>query len=818
MIRSALGSMRLAITSLGVLLIGNCSTHHVSQSAQPKCCSVSVNYERALELLDNNLRPLVYNEDIVPNWMGDGETFWIALEGRDGRTFKRVVSRTGKQSDLFDHEEIAFALNDLSGAEVQPSALPLESLQYDETNQSIFARFAEQDVFCSLVSYECEFVEGAATLNDAYITSDDGKHSVFARDYNLWLKDERTGVERALTRNGEASFAYGKYPDTSLMAIPMRSENRPRRPFASFWSPNGSVFISPRFDERAVEEYAFVETVREDGSLRPKVHNLRIPLIGDPETAGPETHIFDIRSGKSFVYLPEDGFRIEPGALIGWNETGDVAYMLAIKTGLTAVRLLEFSVDGHRTIYEESRKDGYVRLAPSIYNRPGVRVLKGGEEILWYSERSGWGHLYRINVRTGQVINALTSGDWTVFDIIRVDEASETVYFTAGGREARRDPYYRHLYSVGFDGDGLTLYTPEDGDHDINGDPSFYFQTVTGARAAPERISPNGKYMVASHSTATQPPITLLRNLSNNEVIAQIATADVKELEAIDYRPPERFEALSADGETRIFGAIHYPIDFDEGKKYPIVNALYAGPQVVSAGIKYMDAFRGYGNGHRTALASLGFIVVTIDGRGTPYRSLEFQNFSRGTGHGDVTLADHKSAIEQLAEKRTYMDLSRIGITGHSWGGYHATRGVLLHNEFYDAAVASAGIQAYEYMYPGTDPFTGVSDFGGGRMIRRTSKEVPENLVRMGNGRLADQLEGKLLLAYGELDENVPPSQTIKLIKSLIKADKTFDLIFLPNTDHYFSNDQYFLKRKFEYLVENVLKAEPNVRDRDRAN
>jgi len=326
----------------------------------------------------------------------------------------------------------------------------------------------------------------------------------------------------------------------------------------------------------------------------------------------------------------------------------------------------------------------------------------------------------------------------------------------------------------------------------------------------PSRIAPNGKYVVHEYSTLQSPPVSVLRSTDDGRVITEIQKADISGLQAVGFRSPERISAIASDGKTPIWGAMYFPPNFDPSKRYPVINALYAGPQVTVAPVAYSQAFGALGQFNRTALASLGFIVVTVDGRGTPYRSLEFQKVSRGTGHGTETLKDHRAALEQLAAARPYMDLGRVGVWGHSWGGYHAARAILQHNDFYDAAVASAGLHGYQWSYPGFESSIGRPDYGDGSSIRPDPGAIPKNFVGIDNTHLAGQLkQGHLLIAYGDLDENVQPSQAVQLIDALIKANRNFDVLYLPNRTHYYVPEPYFQRRLWDYMVEHVMGAEP---------
>jgi dipeptidyl-peptidase-4 len=819
------GRLRV-LAGLATLLVAACAAPELqpgrtAEAPQPGGPTIA-DYQRAFGLDDTKLRTLPRNAATVPNWLDGGEAFWFAHETESGFEYFRVDSASGKREPLFDHAALRAAVNatlaasaesaeapgnSKSGPNSAPgSALGLRISSYDVEQQQVTGTINGKTLACTLQEPACKVLE-AAKPEPGLLLSPDGKFAAFTRDHNIWLRELATGQERALTHDGEAYYAWGKVPDTSLAAIPQQRDQLVKPPYAAFWSPDGRKLVATRMDEREVGIYPFVEWAPLDGSLRPKLYQLRVPLMGDPQPTL-ESHVFDVASGTHSRIDPGEGFSVAPASVVGWSANNQRLYMLAASYGSTALRLLEISRGNTRVAFEET-SDTQARLGPAAYNEPNVRLLRDGAEALWFSERTGWGHLYRIDLQSGQVLNALSSGDWTVHDILRVDEANGRVFFTAGGREPG-DPYQRRLYRVNLDGSDLALLTPEAADHELPGAPSFLIRTVFGFPLPPDRISPNGQFFVEEYSTLQQPPVSVLRSTEDGRIIAELQKADVSALVATGFRPPERFSATAADGITTIWGALYFPPDFDPAKSYPVINALYAGPQVSIAPFNYRSAFSGLGQYNRTALASLGFIVVTVDGRGTPYRSLEFQNASRGAGHGTETLKDHRAAIEQLAAARPYMDITRVGVYGHSWGGYHTALAILQHNDFYDAAVASAGLYGYQWSYGGFENFVGLPDYGNGSTLRPAPDAVAPNIAAISVPPLAGNLkQGHLMLAYGDADENVQPSQAVQLIDALIKADRDFDLLYLPNRTHYYVPEPYFQRRLWDYMVRHAMGVEP---------
>ena len=423
---------------------------------------------------------------------------------------------------------------------------------------------------------------------------------------------------------------------------------------------------------------------------------------------------------------------------------------------------------------------------------PSVRVLRNGD-VVWYSERDGWGHLYYYNGRTGKLRNQITRGQWIVRDIVRVDEAAGKINFTAGGVAPERDPYYLHLYSVKLDGSALTLLTPEDGEHSLltPEKPLQKFGPAADSFASETEkssFSASGKYFVHSHSRPDKPPQLTVTSVASRRV-KPLESADISVLERGGYQAIEPFRVLAADGKTPIYGNIHRPSNFDPKNKYPVIDSIYPGPQVSRAAKTFSAAvFDTLG---AQALAELGFIVITIDGRGTPHRSKAFLDDVYGQMGKAGNLADHVAGIRQLAERYPFMDIDRVGIYGVSGGGYASTHAILTYPDFYKVAVSSEGNHTQlGYVSAWGETFNG---------------PVGEaDYASAGNEHLAVNLRGKLLLMHGDMDDNVSPSLTMRVVDRLIKANKDFDLLIMPNGNHGVFISPYFLRRQWDYFVRHL--------------
>lgn len=393
---------------------------------------------------------------------------------------------------------------------------------------------------------------------------------------------------------------------------------------------------------------------------------------------------------------------------------------------------------------------------------PNIRILGNGTELVWYSELDGWGHLYLYDITTGKLKRQLTSGNWTVFDIVHVDEENRVLFFTAGGRESGRDPYYRHLYRTSLDGGDIVLLTPEDADHEFGGrSPLQAGFTNTSP------LSPAAEYIIDTFSTVDIAPVSVLRSALDGRLITPLEEADASALYAAGYRPPQRFSVLSADGKTRLYGVLNLPSDFDPGKSYPVIDAIYGGPVSVVA-------------------------------------TRSFGSFA------DPQLEDHVAALQQLAERYPFLDIGRVGVYGHSNGGYLSARALLKHPDIFKVGFASASPHNFQGL-PGTGaPWFGIPRYANGSAIRPEINAVPENYKVLDNAGLADQLQGKLMLVCGELDSAAFPALTMQLANALIKANKNFDFMYLPGATHmYFVQDMYVTRRLWDYFVEHLAGETP---------
>ncbi|MDP6607417.1 MAG: prolyl oligopeptidase family serine peptidase, partial [Dehalococcoidia bacterium] len=407
--------------------------------------------------------------------------------------------------------------------------------------------------------------------------------------------------------------------------------------------------------------------------------------------------------------------------------------------------------------------------------RVNWHVLPESNEAIWFSERDNWGHLYLYDLESGTLEHQITTGDWTVLQLLRIDKPNRTLYFTAAGREPG-DPYFHYLYRIGMDGSGLELLTPEPAHHAVT-------------------LSASGDYFVDNYSTPATPGSAVVRR-ANGDTVMTLEETDISRLEAHGWQPPIPFSVSARDGETDLHGLMYQPTELDPSRSYPILNYLYPGPQGGSVGSR---AFRP-ARADKQAIAELGFIVVEVDAMGTPGRSKSFHDVYYGN-MGDNGLPDQIATIKQLAGRHPWMDLDRVGIWGHSGGGFASTDAILRYPDFYKVAVSGAGNHDNRnYEDDWAEKWQGLLE---------TNADGTTNYDNQANQLLAGNLKGKLLLAHGTMDSNVPPSNTLLVVDALIAANKDFDLVMFPNRGHGFGREPYWMRRRWDYFVEHLLGAEP---------
>jgi dipeptidyl aminopeptidase/acylaminoacyl peptidase len=499
---------------------------------------------------------------------------------------------------------------------------------------------------------------------------------------------------------------------------------------------------------------------------------VRLDMPPDPHRSTTADHI----AGRGGKFLD-----------VEWSVDSDMlAFVSSSRDHKSAtLRLADPETGEVRTVLHETVATYY----EGGYRDANWRVLHDRNEFIWFSERDNWGHLYLHDLETGQLKRQLTQGSWPVLEVLQVDAAAGMVYFTAAGKEGG-DPYYHYLYRLSLDGGEPELLTPEPAHHEVD-------------------WSDSAEYFVDTYSTPDTPPVAVVRN-TGGEIILPLEEADSSALVDAGWVAPEAFVVKARDQLTDLYGLLYRPSNFDPARSYPVLNYLYPGPQSGSVGSRSFQPARR----DKQAVAELGFIVVEVDAMGTPGRSKSFHDVYYGN-MGDNGLPDQITTIRQLAAERPWMDLDRVGIWGHSGGGFASTGAILRYPEFYKVAVSGAGNhdnrnyeddwgekwQGLLETFPESDPVAEGED--DGNSAPRT------NYDNQANQLLAENLQGKLLLAHGMLDDNVHPSNTLLVVQALIEAEKDFDLVVFPEARHGFGNGRYFMKKRWDYFVEHLLGVEP---------
>ena len=743
------------------------------------------------ELESANLMALVTNLRPEAHWIGNQDRFWMKQETGDGVRFVAVDAASGEQQSAFDHALLAEALSGAGLDDVDANSLPVLSLELGGDHIGITTPGGAY--ICSSDAASCE-QDYSPVPSVAELASPDGSRVAFIRDANLWIRDLSSGMETRLTTDGEEGFAYG-HLGFELNRVQRRRSGAPAPITSVNWSPDGRYLATMRVDLRSVPLRSYIKEHLPPDLPFTAYHVDRVAMPTEQPPPMREIAVIDTEAG-SIIKADIDSSRLQDFApmhfgsnILWWNDHGRELFFVTANHGGQSYGIAAMSLDTGdvRTLIEESEEHFYAFTARD-YHAPNFHVTPDGSEAIWYSQRSGSGQLYLFDAQTGELKNQITQGG-VVFDIIRVDEATREVYYTAGGRSAG-NPYYAKLYRSSFDGGEAKLLTPEDAAHDF-----YRFALPVPVLAGSlSKFSPSGEYFVDVFSTIDEPPVMVIRN-REGELISEVLRADASRLEAIGWRPPERFVVKAADGETDLYGVLFKPFNFDPNLKYAVVDQTYPGPQIDSGPHSFMDNFAALTTSNAQATAQAGLIVVGLDGRGTTRRDRAFRYAFSGTA--DLFgAADHKAAIENLARERPYMDASRVGITGASFGGYGSLRAALLFPEFFDVVVSHVG--PHEYLHSVTSGISVERFFGipGGD---RDVHELTSNIA------IIDQLEADLMLVYGELDENVPFRAAMAIFDALIEADKDFTSYVMPNANHgEASRHPYIVKRQRQFFVDHL--------------
>ena len=600
-------------------------------------------------------------------------------------------------------------------------------------------------------------------------TSPDGTKGVFICDWNLWVHDMASGQERQLTTDGVKDFGYAtSNAGWATSAAPALS-----------WSPDSKKIATQQQDERKVGNMYLVETPVNGG--HPVLHEWKYPLPGDPDVAMITRVVIDVGTGKVTKLLAAPDFHramsednIDMGEDL-WSPDGTrLGYVSTDRFHKNSTAKLVDTSNGEvRVLFTETE-------ATHVQTRVQWQILWDSNEVLWYSQRDNTAQMYLYDLASGKLKNPITSGVGPITRIARLDPKTRTMWFEADGKEQGQDPYFTHLYKVGLDGKGFVSLTPDNGTH-----------TAT--------ISPDGKYIIDEFSQPDVAPQTTLRDGTTGALIMPLEKADISKLLATGWKPPMQIKMTAADGKTAIYGMLFRPTNFDASKKYPIINNAYPGPQSGSVGSRAFTAARG----DKQALAELGFVVVSIDGTGTPNRSKSYTDAYYGQMGRINTIPDQIAGMKELAQKYPWIDINKAAMWGHSGGGFITADALLRapYNDFFKVGISESGNH---------DQRQYQDDWGEryeGPLVK--NPDGTDNYTIEATQTQAAGLKGHLFLIHGTMDNNVPPYNTLLVADALIKANKEFDMLLIPNSPHGYIPANYVMRRRWDYFVKYLLDAEP---------
>ena len=706
----------------------------------------------------------MYYSGVSPRWIGNTHTFWYVRHTPEGDRYVKVDADKQTRTDLFNHDKLATALAKSTGRKVDGKRLNLQSLSVNERQDTLRFQYDGKNFIYAVKKNRLEdkghihypqrgqqrhWMEVDDEKGGRPVTSPDGKHEAFIKNDNIYIRNRATGRERALSIDGTLGNYYSSYIQ---------------------WSPDSRYVFSARIRPVEKRYVYYVESSPKD-QLQPKLHKQEYAKPGD-ELRSKVPCIYEVETGRAIIPSTELFDKQYELFWFRWNEQGTGVTFEYNERGHQVYRLLELSAETGkvRTVVEE-KSNTFVN-----HQRMYRRFLRGGNELIWMSERDNWNHLYLYDYATGKVKNQITKGPWYVREVLHVDEEARQIFFTANGMEVdnsstvKEDPYLIRYYRINFDGTGLTCLTPDEGNH-----------TATFSR--------DRKYLVDVHSLVDRAPEASVRRVSDGSLVMPLEKADITRLLEAGWRAPEVFVAKGRDEKTDMWGIIVRPTNFDPNKKYPIIEYIYAGP-----GSHYVPKSFSTYNYNMTALAELGFIVVQLDGMGTSFRSKEFEDVCY-KNLKDAGFPDRKAWIRAAAEKYPYMDIDRVGIFGASAGGQESMTAVLLHPEFYKAAYSACGCH-------------------DNRMDKIWWNEqwlgypLGDQYKEGSNVENAHLLSRPLMLVVGELDDNVDPASTMQVVDALIRANKDFELVVLPSVGHTMG-ESYGEHKRYDFFVRHLMGVNP---------
>jgi len=732
-------------------------------------------YEHAASFLSFNTESLLYRTAVRANWM-EGDKFWYSVNTEKGTEFFLVDPSKKSKTPAFDQAKLAAALSKATSRNYDAYKLPFQFFSFSPDGKSISfsadSRKWKYDLKSAVVTADASAATAEppspATMGRrggfTEVVSPDGKKAAFIKDYNLWVRNLETRQETQLTTDGIKDFGYAT--DNAGWSTSDRAILR--------WSPDSKKIATFQQDQRKVGDMYLVTT----NVGKPTLRAWKYPLPGDKDIIMIHRVIVDVDQPKVVrLQVEPDPHRASlsddissSGTFddVDWKADGtELAFLSTSRDHkIEKMRIADAATGAVREVFEE-------RVATQYESGQGAinwRYLAASNEFIWYSERDNWGHLYLYDAKTGQLKNQITKGDFVVTRMLDIDEKKRKIRFIGLGKEPG-NPYFAHIYEIGFDGKNLVSLTPETGNHAVS-------------------YSPSEKYFIDTYSQPDVPSVVVLRD-ANGKQLLELEKTDVSKLQATGWKAPAQVKLKAYDGVTDIYGLVFTPTRMESGKKYPVVDYIYPGPQGGSVGSWSFAASRG----DHQALAELGFIVVLIEGTSNPDRSKSYHDMSYGN-MAENTLPDQITAIRQLSQQYP-MDTTRVGIWGHSGGGFATAAAMFRYPDFFKVGIAESGNH---------DNRNYEDDWGE----RYNGLVENSNYGAQANQNYAQNLKGKLMLAHGMMDNNVPPYNTLLVVEALEKANKDYDLVIFPNSAHGFGQYSYYMmRRRWDYFVRNLRGIEP---------
>lgn len=807
--------MKYYILSLVILSHLTVFSQKIGQLTKP-------NPELAAKFSPQKLSKLIHSTEVNPNWINFGDKFWYEYTTSDGKKWYLVDPKNKKKTELFDHAEMASKITKIVHNPFDAKHLRLLGLRFMEDENLI--RFQVQSTKDTLKSAEeikkltnkkdtikkklfyLEYNLQNQVLRELSDTtkeksrqswasfSPDTTKVYYAKNYNIyWMdyanflkaqKDEKdsTIVENQITKDGIQYYAWGgdEYSVTTTDKKSQEAEKNKRKPVRINWSPNGRYFSLTRKDNRDYQALWVINNVTES---RPTLETYKYQMPGEVDSTEVELYIFDVND-----YNPK---RIDVSAyknqtLNLWNRdrskesykgkhyinywlgNNDEFYLARSSRDLKRIDMLQVQVDGQSKALVKEQANVYLDSKKPYF-------IPNTNQFIHWSQRDGWGHFYRYD-KDGKLLNQITKGEFHCDELIHYEESSGRLYFKANGKENNTDPYYNFLYSVRKDGAAIKLLTPGDFDHQI-------------------LMSESGKYYIDNFSRVNTTPTSRLY-AGSGALLMDLESTDLTQLFETGYKFPEPFKVKAGDGITDLYGVMYKPFDFDSTKTYPIIEYVYPGPQTEAVNKSF-----GRSMDRIDRLAQMGFIVVSVGNRGGhPARSKWYHTYGYGNLR-DYGLEDKKVVVEQLANRFPFIDSKRVGITGHSGGGFMSTAAMLVYPDFFKVAVSAAGNHENNiYNRWWSERHHGVKEDVNAKGDTTFSYQIDKN------SDLAKNLKGKLLIVTGDIDNNVHPTNSIRLVNALIKANKRFDFLLLPGQRHGFGDmTEYFFWKMADYFSEHLL-------------